>query len=889
MSQADTTVVAELVAKAIEVSEGDISRVDFDAVCADHPELQSDVIEGVRVALTLPGLHAEGDVDRLSSQILADRYRLDERLGAGAMGVVYRATDLDLGRELAIKVMQTSLLERSTALARFEREAAALAAVQHPAVVTIYDRGVTPDGTSYLAMELIEGVPCSRILELARDEHSGDDSTAWLREECGLETTEETSFLRQVMRWAADVAAGLTFAHAAGVVHRDVKPSNIVIRPNGKAVLLDFGIAAKEDQETLTQTGAAVGTPAYMAPEALTGGKDAKPSQDVWGLAATLYHMLTLQAPYKGGAHEVLAAIATREPVPAAKIRPGIPRDAQAILDHGLARDPRSRYSSLAAMESDLRNLLAYKPVGVRPTTAVTRLWRRAKRSRTVIGAVLASILILAVQAGRQTYSDLRFDRIDSFYRAWAVIPANFGLVKNANRDIPNAALFEQASAAFDSLVASRYQPIVARTLRAAFRWDHGDGDGASADMDAVAAAAGSEYAKALAERYRERRSAAHQDASVDTSSLPEPVTRDDAYLAMFHAARVRDWSTAMNLLSDERLEGHIHAEELSLLMSSLPLRSLKATEAGELVNELYMRAQELLLERPHGSALISHVIGTACVWVNLYPAALEHSERSFGTAPASFPPLENAAAAALHDERPLLALEYADRVEKLLPGYSRSTLTKIRALTALERFEEARALVATHASSLSSSKALDLTVTVDLAEARTFAEEDPERSRTAAEHALRAIESATDCAEYAQEQRSRVESYARADLGFEFLATLDELRTETLSVPLLAQLVSAWPENRLDRAQRYLSVARQQLIELQVRRGPCPHVADLALFTLEDAAPRSSLAPYLIAPVKSAWPIGSEDRFQAFMEALSQRRASHHVLPAALTGAHRD
>lgn len=815
MSDDSTTLVAELVARCIEIAEGDLSRVDFDDVCAAHPELQSDVIEGVRVALTLPGLHAEGDVDRLAATILADRYQLGERLGAGAMGVVYRATDLDLGRPLAIKVMQTSLLERETALARFEREAAALAAVQHPAVVTIYDRGVTPEGTSFLAMELVEGVPCSRILELARERHATEDGVGWLAEELGIKQVEETSFLRQVMRWAADVASGLAMAHASGVVHRDVKPSNIIVRPNGKAVLLDFGIAAKDDQETLTQTGAAVGTPAYMAPEALGGSKEIQPSQDVWGLAATLYHMLTLEAPYKGGAHEVLAAIAVREPVPAAKLRPGIPRDAQAILDHGLARDPRSRYSSLAAMESDLRALLEYRPVGVRPTSTLTRLWRRARRSKVAIGAAAATLLIVAGLVGKGLYGD-HLGKLDGrFDAAWAQVPANYGIVLTQNRVLPLGQRRDRVGRTLDLLVETGRRSVIARSLRAAYRWDHGDGSGAVADIEAIDRRVHSALSAAILERYRAGATGAAASQPISVDALPDPTGAEDHYLLAYQACRANDWGTALPLLYGEQLAGHRHAAEIAFVIDSGALKNLPFGERQELAAELLDRAESLFQERPFGSATVSHVAGTVCLLVDLFEPCVEHAETALKSAPESFVAMQNAALAAHHLGDHAASLAYCDAALEIARDYVPVLETKILALAGLQETDLARALLEEHRVRFSDERALLSSLRIDHAEFYRLmppdelyddvdlesAEEETQSAEKAQalEVAGRALEKLTQAPEwtFVPAERARFEALASGDIEGDFVVTLGQLLDDPLSSRFVNHCVATWP-NRL-------------------------------------------------------------------------------------------
>ncbi len=804
MNSDDTTVVAGLVARALELADGGATDIPYDEICAEHPHLREDVKEAVGLAMALPELHAQGDVDRFASTIFAGRYRLRERLGSGAMGVVYSAIDLDLGRPLAIKVMQSTLLEQRTALARFEREATALAAVQHPSVVTIYDRGVTPDGTSFLAMELVQGVPCSRILELARERHADDDGTAWLLEDCGLESVDEPSFLRQVMRWAADVASGLAQAHAAGVVHRDVKPSNIIVRPNGKAVLLDFGIASRDEQESLTQTGAAVGTPAYMAPEALTGSNEARPSQDAYGLAATLYHMLTLEAPYTGPPHEVLAAIAVREPVPAAKLRPGIPRDAQAILDHGLARDPGSRYSSMLDMESDLRALLAYRPVGVRPTTALTRLWRQARRSKVALGAVIATVIIFAVLGAREVHAADLHRRGLLFDEAWPAITANLGIVRPENRIAPEGEARKRLRAALDQLVDSERDPLVAHTLRATFRLDHGDQVSALEDMRAVAAHEGTAYARALADRYGALPPGTFGVMGLDLANMPAPESAGDTYLAGFHAIRQRDIVEGGRLFADERLLDNRHVQEIRILIDVESMRVLRRRgdikallEAGDLV---LARAQEVSSMGRYPGATVGHALCSAYLSLGMYRRSLEEAERVLARSPWSQVSLQNAAKASFHSGQWERGLELCDRALRVTPAYTPLLQIRTKLLSEAGRFQEARATARSMEYEEPPSQAevfrLVLLVGVDLEELKATATVDPDRALEVAREAESRLDRLTKPANasFRDAARARVRAYITGDSEQLAEAFLLELNRDPTSLPALGGLVDQLP-----------------------------------------------------------------------------------------------
>src|SRR5437773_8939712 len=223
-------------------------------------------------------------VDPLIGRVFEGKYRLDQRLGGGGMGTVYRATHLLIDRQVAIKVLSQRFVGDQTAQQRFRREARAAGRMQHPNAVTVTDFGTTDDGYLYIVMELLEG----RTL---RD---------LIAHEAPLDPARGVSFMLQA-------CAAVGAAHDAGLIHRDLKPANIFIeqRPNFPAIVkvLDFGVAKfvveehDDDYHTLTQVGALIGTPRYMSPEQC-GGVALTPATDVYSLGIILYEMLTGACPF---------------------------------------------------------------------------------------------------------------------------------------------------------------------------------------------------------------------------------------------------------------------------------------------------------------------------------------------------------------------------------------------------------------------------------------------------------------------------------------------------------------------------------------------------------------------------------------------------------------
>jgi WD40 repeat protein len=305
-------------------------------------------------------------------------YRVGRELGHGGMGVVYLGTHTRLRREAAVKLIRAGASAQPEDVARFRREAEALAAVAHPNVVAVYDVG-EQDGVPWLAMEYVPG--------------------GTLRARAGGQPLPP--------RTAAEVARGLArgaaAVHAAGVVHRDIKPANVLLAPaadGGPAVpkLTDFGLARGLVGAAVTVPGTVMGTPQYMAPEQATSAA-VGPSADVYGVGAVLYEALTGVPPFNGTDQvAVLHQVVTREPVAVGRLQPAIPRDLQTICHKCLEKDPARRYPTAAALADDLDRYLAGRPIVARPVGVLEAGWRLARRN-PVLAALLA-LLLVAVAGG---------------------------------------------------------------------------------------------------------------------------------------------------------------------------------------------------------------------------------------------------------------------------------------------------------------------------------------------------------------------------------------------------------------------------------------------------------------------------------------------------------
>ena len=263
------------------------------------------------------------------------RYLIEAEIGRGAMGVVYRAYDPQIGRTVAIKTISLSGPEFSDDeyRARFMREARAAGRLSHPGIVTIFDAGEDPEtGEPYLVMEYISGQPLSKVL-----------------------SRERKLPLATALQFAQEIAEALDYAHNQGVVHRDIKPHNILITEDGHAKIADFGVAWLAQE--IGQTGEIVGSPAYMAPEQMTG-KKADARSDLFSLGVVLYTMITGFRPFQGNsAKTVVFKVMNIDPVPVASFHSNIPPELNAIVSRAIAKNPDERYPSGAALARAIQAL----------------------------------------------------------------------------------------------------------------------------------------------------------------------------------------------------------------------------------------------------------------------------------------------------------------------------------------------------------------------------------------------------------------------------------------------------------------------------------------------------------------------------------------------------
>src|SRR4051812_11784252 len=235
------------------------------------------------------------------------------------MGVVYRAMDSVLNRPVAVKVMSDAIARQSDLRDRFLREAQAAGSLQHPNVITIFDFGEV-EGHLFIAMEFVDGLDLEKLL-----------------------SSRQPLTLQAKLELSIDVLNGLAYAHKRGIIHRDIKPANIRITEEGRAKIMDFGVAHLASSN-MTATGMMVGTPSYMSPEQVTGGK-VTPASDLFAFGAVLYELLTNAKPFDAPTlHGILYKIVTDDPPTISKLLPGLPPALERIVSKALAKDAPHRY-----------------------------------------------------------------------------------------------------------------------------------------------------------------------------------------------------------------------------------------------------------------------------------------------------------------------------------------------------------------------------------------------------------------------------------------------------------------------------------------------------------------------------------------------------------------
>ncbi len=361
-----------------------------EVACASRPELLGEVRERLaqfaQVRDEIEALFPEPGAARPvrtpeaqpSSLPEVPGHDVESVLGRGGMGVVYKARHRRLNRPVAVKMMLAGGYAGPPELARFYREAEALAALGHPNIVQVHEVGDL-DGLPYFTMEYVEGG--SLALKLA---------------DTPLPTREAAALL-------ATLAEAVQFAHQSGIVHRDLKPANVLLTTAGTPKIGDFGLARRlNGGPSVTRTGTALGTPSYMAPEQARGDRGAaEPPTDTYALGAILYELLTGRPPFRAEtAEETLRQVLSEDPVPPSRLNGMVPRDLETVCLKCLQKEPRFRYQSAGALARDLHRFLNGEAVAARPVGIFYRLSRRIRRRPALSAAVVIATLLTVALIG---------------------------------------------------------------------------------------------------------------------------------------------------------------------------------------------------------------------------------------------------------------------------------------------------------------------------------------------------------------------------------------------------------------------------------------------------------------------------------------------------------
>jgi tRNA A-37 threonylcarbamoyl transferase component Bud32 len=375
-----------------------------EAFAAEHAGAGPELLAALRALVAAEALFPTSTNDRPAR---IGRFRILGEIGRGGMGRVFQAVDPERpATPLALKLLHVSLEQEPRALERFRREGQALERLRHPGIVHVLEAGLV-DERPYLAMERVEGTGLGKLLARARDLRTSDPRAT-------LELPGEGTPLERAVRLVARLSRALEAAHREGVLHRDLNPRNVLVRPDGTPVVIDFGLVHASGEPTLTGSGDLLGTPQYMASEQARGER-VDERTDVFGLGVILLELLTLEPPRVGADTLALVRQASTQPLGSLARRvPGLPRELVTVLWRATAHLARWRYPSCAALAADLERWLEGEPIRARPPAPWTRALEFAvgHRRATLTSGVLALVAAAAFLARHGYQAEGRHARL---------------------------------------------------------------------------------------------------------------------------------------------------------------------------------------------------------------------------------------------------------------------------------------------------------------------------------------------------------------------------------------------------------------------------------------------------------------------------------------------
>lgn len=390
-------------------------RPELSEFVSRRPDLEGRLREVLGMMLELEGASGRAPLEQRPPREFGP-YRIVREIGRGGMGVVYEALQKNLGRRIALKVMTSALHASPTAIDRFQREALIASRLSHPGICAVHDAGIL-EGIPFIALAYIEGETLAQRLgrrgtdlpTQALDRRLDPEAGDTLQEPPAAAPAIPPAAKEEIddlLRILESAARALHAAHSAGVLHRDLKPGNIIITPKGDPVLLDFGLAREIESPSpdLTAPGDVVGTPSYLAPEQIAQERPDRRT-DVWALGATLYEALAGRKAFAAPTREMLyLAIRQEDPPPLTRRNRHVPRDVAAVVATALEKDPARRYATAAEFADDLGRARRREPIHARPPGAWTRCLRSVARHPTRAAQALTAALLAIASAGFLAY-----------------------------------------------------------------------------------------------------------------------------------------------------------------------------------------------------------------------------------------------------------------------------------------------------------------------------------------------------------------------------------------------------------------------------------------------------------------------------------------------------